>query len=157
VLVIVEAVIQKKPKIFYHAVIGSLPVIFAIVILMILKTGTYETALAKDTELSLLLSPFYFVNSINIWGYAILLVPVTLLFKRTYADKFNYTFIAWFLISLLFWSANVANQQERFAIQFMPAVSYLVILAIENILKSNISIGRAGPPIKVPKGQSAAA
>ena len=81
------------------------------------------------------LSSFYIVNAIPIWGPAILLVPVAFLFKSTFKDKFNYVFIAWFIISLLSWSTNASNYQYRFMIQFMPAAYFLVIIAIESIIK----------------------
>jgi 4-amino-4-deoxy-L-arabinose transferase-like glycosyltransferase len=136
VLLIIESLVQKNYRIFVRAMTGLVPLIMIVVFVMFLKTGTFEVALSKDTQLGLALSPFYIVNSIEIWGWAILLVPVSLLFKRTYADRYNYTFIAWFVVALLFWSANTNNYQERFAFQFMPAVYYLAVLAIENILKS---------------------
>jgi hypothetical protein len=63
---------------------------------------------------------------------------VALLFKRTYTDQYNHAFIVWFVVALLFWSAISGNQQERFMIQVMPAVYFLVILAIENIWRSNL-------------------
>ena len=81
------------------------------------------------------------VNSLEIWGFAFVLVPIALLQKRTYANAFNYTFIAWFFISLLFWSSSSDNHQFRFTSQFSPAVYFLSILAIENILKGNSTAG----------------
>jgi hypothetical protein len=115
-------------------------VIIIVVLVVYLKAGTFQTALGKDTALTLLFSPFYLINSIDIWGLAFLLVPVALLHERTYSDKFNYSFIAWFIVSLLFWSANSSNFQYRFTIQYTPAVYFLSVLAIENIIKNGITI-----------------
>ena len=97
-------------------------------------------ALGKDTTVTTSLSPFYLVNSIDIWGLAFLLAPIALLQKRTYTDSFNHVFIAWFIISIIFWSLSSDNHQFRFTIQFTPAVYYLSLLAIENIVKSNLSL-----------------
>jgi hypothetical protein len=92
-------------------------------------------ALEKDSNFGGSFSSFYIVNALPIWGPAILLLPVAFLFKSTFNDKFNYFFILLFIISLLSWSINASNHQYRFMIQFMPAVYFLVILAIENLIK----------------------
>lgn len=91
-----------------------------------------------DTNFTVLLSTFYVINSIAIWGYAVLLIPLAFLFKRTLEDKYNYTFIAWFFVSLLFWSADTSKHPEGFGIQFANAVYFLALLAIENIVKSKL-------------------
>jgi hypothetical protein len=135
---VVESIVCRSPKLVIKTISGALLVIVIVVLAIYLKDGAFHTALAKDTSISLLLSPFYLINSINIWGFAFLLVPIAFLYKRTYTDSFNYTFIVWFIVSLLFWSANSANFQFRFAIQYTPAVYFLCVLAIENIKKSSI-------------------
>jgi hypothetical protein len=135
-MLITETLIRKNPRLFMYAMIGAIPTISVIVLTIFLKAGTFEVALEKDTGLTYLLSSFYVLHAIPIWSYAVLLVPAAFLFKKTYRDKYNYTFISWFLVAILFWSANVSNHQERFAIQFTPAVYYLAILTIENILSS---------------------
>jgi hypothetical protein len=116
------------------------PALILIALIVYLKAGTFTTALSKDTTVDPFLSPYYLANSINIWGLAFLLVPVALICRRTYDDKFNYSFVVWFVVSLLFWSASSGNWQFRFAIQYTPAVYFLSILAIENIVKSGISV-----------------
>jgi len=135
-IIAVEALIRRNHRLLENAMIGAIPVLSAIALLVFLKTGTFAVALEGDTNLTILLSPFYVINSISIWGYAILLVPFAFLFKRTFEDKYNYTFIAWLIVSFLFWSANTSNHQERFGIQFAPAVYFLALLTIENIVKS---------------------
>jgi 4-amino-4-deoxy-L-arabinose transferase-like glycosyltransferase len=137
---IIETLIRKDWKLPLRTIAAVVPVFMIVIVVLFLKTGTFQVALAKDSNLTLFLSEFYLVNSIDIWGLAFLLVPVAFLFRRTYADKYNYTFIAWFVVALLFWSASTSNHQFRFAIQFTPAVYYLAILAIENIVKSNMTI-----------------
>jgi len=134
----VESIVCRKPKLAIRTIAGALLVVIIVVLAIYLKEGAFHTALAKDTSVSLLLSSFYLKNSIDIWGFAFLLVPIAFLYKRTYADSFNYSFIAWFIVSLLFWSASSANFQFRFAIQYTPAVYFLSVLAIENIKKSSI-------------------
>jgi len=116
------------------------PIIIGTILLVYLKVGYFVGAQPTDTHFTLLLSPYYLQNSINIWGLSFILVPVAFLFRRTYSDKYNYTFIAWFIVSLLFWSANSDPilRQPRYAVQFTAAVYFLVILAIENISKINI-------------------
>ena len=140
VIFIVESFMRKDLKLVSRTIMGAIPVIALVISMMFLKTGTFDMALDKDTKFGFMLSNFYLVSSINIWGFAFLLVPVAFIFRRTYTDKYNYTFIAWFIVSLLFWSANTTNTNFRFAIQFTPAVYYLAILAIENIVKSNITL-----------------
>ena len=140
VIFLVESLIVRKPRHIIKTISGLMLVIIIVVLVVYLKAGTFQTALGKDTALTLLFSPFYLINSIDIWGLAFLLVPIALLHKRTYSDKFNYTFIAWFIVSLLFWSANSSNFQYRFTIQYTPAVYFLSVLAIENIIKNGITI-----------------
>jgi hypothetical protein len=135
---IVESIVCRRPKLAIKTISGATLVIVIVVLAIYIKDGAFHTALAKDTSVSLLISPFYLKNSINIWGLAFLLVPIAFLYKRTYADSFNYSFIAWFIVSLLFWSASSANFQFRFAIQYTPAVYFLSVLAIESIKKSSI-------------------
>ena len=141
VIFLAESMIVKKPKLAFRAILGAVPIVTAVIVAVYLKAGIFQMALGKDASVSLSLSPFYLVNSFEIWGFAFVLVPIALLQKRTYADSFNYTFIAWFIISLLFWSSSSDNHQSRFTSQFSPAVYFLSILAIENILKSNRTIG----------------
>lgn len=136
VILIVESIVQKNHKLFTRAIVGALPIISIIILTVYFKAGRFVTAVPADTIFTYLLSPAYLVNSINIWGIAFLLVPVALIFKRTYTDKYNYVFIVWFIFSLIFWSANsgIDPHQGRFAIQFTPAVYFLAILAVENII-----------------------
>lgn len=140
VIFLVESLIVRKPRHIIKTISGMMLVIMIVVLVVYLKAGAFQTALGKDTALTLLFSPFYLINSIDIWGLAFLLVPIALLHKRTYSDKFNYTFIAWFIVSLLFWSANSSNFQFRFTIQYTPAVYFLSVLAIENIIKNSITV-----------------
>jgi hypothetical protein len=137
---LVETIIVRNAKLAYRAILGGVPILIAVVSVVYLKAGIFQIALGKDTTVTTSLSPFYLVNSIEIWGLAFFLAPIALLQKRTYTDSFNYVFIAWFIISLLFWSSSSENHQFRFSFQFTPAVYYLSLLAIENILKSNISL-----------------
>ncbi len=137
-LFVVESLVRKNWKLSARAVVGALPVILMVISVIFLKTGTFEMALVRDTNLTHSLSAFYLEHSIENWGLAFMLVPVVFLFRRTYTDKYNYVFIAWFIVALLFWSANATNHQLRFTIQFTPAVYFLVMLAIENVLKSNL-------------------
>lgn len=131
---IVESIVTKKPALVARTVLGALPVIAIVILVMHLKTGEFQMGLSKDTNFTIYLSPFYLANSINIWGFAFLLLPICLLYKRTYKDKYNYVFIVWFAFSIIFWSANLTNHQYRFAIQFTPAVYFLSILGVENLL-----------------------
>jgi 4-amino-4-deoxy-L-arabinose transferase-like glycosyltransferase len=136
----VESILSRKPKLALRTISSGVPALILIALVVYLKAGTFTTALSKDTTIDPFLSPYYLVNSINIWGLPFLLVPIALIYRRTYDDKFNYSFIVWFVVSLLFWSASSSNWQFRFAIQYTPAVYFLSILAIENIVKSGISI-----------------
>lgn len=137
---VVESVLSRKPKLALRTISSGVPALILIVLIVYLKAGTFTTALSKDTTVDPFLSPYYLANSIDIWGLAFLLVPVALIYRRTYDDKFNYSFIVWFVVSLLFWSASSGNWQFRFTIQYTPAVYFLSILAIENIVKSSISL-----------------
>jgi len=135
VIFAVESLIRKNWNLIAWTVVGALPVLLMTISAVYLKTGTFQVALLNDTNLSFFPSSFYLVNSINIWGPAFLLVPVSFLFRRTYNDNYNYSFIAWFLISLLFWSSSPTNLQYRFTVGFTPAVYYLGFLGVENLAK----------------------
>jgi 4-amino-4-deoxy-L-arabinose transferase-like glycosyltransferase len=135
IIFVVESILKKDLRSTTRATIVIISVILLVVAVVYAKTGTFQMALEKDSNFGTSLSPFYIVNSINIWDPAILLLPIAFLFKSTFKDKFNYVFIAWFILSLLSWSTNASNHQFRFMIQFMPAAYFLVILAIENLIK----------------------
>ncbi len=133
VIFIIESLIRKNWRLALAAIAGAAPTILAVVWVVYMKAGTFEVALAKDVNIGFVFSPYYIVNSVEIWGWAILLVPVAFLFKLTYSDSYNLTFITWLVASLLFWSSNPSNLQYRFATGFTPPVNYLILLAIEKI------------------------
>jgi 4-amino-4-deoxy-L-arabinose transferase-like glycosyltransferase len=135
VIFLVESILKRDIQSIAKGTIAIVAVILIVVCIVYAKTGTFQMALEKDSNFGSSFSSFYIVNALPIWGPAILLLPVAFLFKSTYKDKFNYIFIAWFFISLLSWSTNASNHQYRFMIQFMPAVYFLVILAIENLIR----------------------
>lgn len=145
---LVETIIVRNARLAYRAILGGVPILIVVVSAVYLKAGIFQIALGKDTTVTASLSPFYLVNSLEIWGLAFFLVPIALLQKRTYKDSFNYVFIAWFIVSLLFWSSSSENHQFRFSIQFTPAVYYLSVLAIENIFKSNVSLNSISSLLK---------
>lgn len=140
VVLLAETIIVRNVKLVYRAILGGVPILIAVVLAVYFKAGIFQMALGKDTTVTTSLSPFYLVHSLEIWGLAFFLAPIALLQKRTYSDSFNHIFIAWFIISLLFWSSSSENHQFRFTIQFTPAVYYLSLLAIESIVKSNTSL-----------------
>jgi hypothetical protein len=135
IIFLAESVLKRDVKSIAKGTISIVAIILVVVFIVFAKTGTFQMALEKDSNFGSSLSSFYIVNALPIWGPAILLLPVAFLFKSTYKDKFNYIFIVWFFISLLSWSTNASNHQYRFMIQFMPAAYFLVILAIENLIK----------------------
>lgn len=142
-ILVAESVARKNIKLILYTMVTLVPVMILIVSAVYVKTGEFNVAITRDTELSPVLSSYYITNSITIFGPVFLLVPFAFLFKRTYVDKYNYAFIAWFLVSFLFWSAISENQQARFMGQLMPAAYYLAVLAIENIWRSDIFSGKA--------------
>src|SRR5918992_1698989 len=125
----------KKLKLFAHTMVGLVPIILLIISAVYINSGSFTVAIERDTRVSLILSLFYVENFIQIFGFISLLLPIALLLRRTYIDKYNYVFIAWFIFGFLAWSAISENQQERFMIQLTPAVYFLTVLAIENIWK----------------------
>jgi 4-amino-4-deoxy-L-arabinose transferase-like glycosyltransferase len=139
-IVIVEAIIRRNPKYLIRVLIGAIPIILFVVLAVYLKNGSFSGAISQDTIFIFPPSSFYLSNWQEIWGFGFLLAPLALMFRRTWVNKYNYTFIAWFIIALLFWSSNSYNYQPRFAIQFTPAISFLVILALENISRFNFSL-----------------
>lgn len=134
---IVECIIRKSRKFVIRSIIGALPVITIVILAVFFKTGTFIASQEQGTHF-ILPSSFYLQKSIDIWGFSFLLVPVAFLFKRTYVDTYNYAFISWFIVSLLFWS-SYSNLLPRYVVQFTPAVYYLAMLAIENISRTNFS------------------
>ena len=137
VLFITEMIVRQdaKKRFLAKTLIGLTPIVLLIVMAVYIKTGSFTVAIERDTELTYLLSPFYIENFVPIFGFVALLLPIALIFRRTYVDKYNYVFIVWFVFGFLFWSAISGNQQERFMIQLTPAVYFLAVLAIENIWK----------------------
>lgn len=131
----VESILRRDAIFALKTILVTVSLILLVILLVYSKTGLFEMAGEGGKHFGIVLSPFYVVNSVTIWGPAILLLPVSFLFKSTFKDKFNYIFVAWFVLSLIFWSANTSNHQERFMIQFMPAAYFLVILALENLIK----------------------
>jgi hypothetical protein len=132
---LVESILKRDVKSIAKGTIAIVAVILIVICIVYAKTGTFQMALEKDSNFGGSFSSFYIVNALPIWGPAIVILPVAFLFKSTFKDKFNYIFIVWFVISLLSWSTNASNHQYRFMIQFMPAVYFLIILAIENLIK----------------------
>jgi cellulose synthase/poly-beta-1,6-N-acetylglucosamine synthase-like glycosyltransferase len=126
---------RDAKKLIANTMVGLVPIILLIIIIIYIKSGGFSVAIETDTQVSLLLSPFYVMNFIRIFGFISILLPVALLLRRTYIDKYNYTFIAWFIVGFSFWSAISENHQERFMFQLTPAVYFLSLLAIENIWK----------------------
>jgi len=133
----VQSILRRDAIFTVKTALVTISVIVLVIFVVYAKTGLFQGAMEGDTDLGIMLSPFYVVNSIAIWGPAILLLPLAFLFKSTFKDKFNHIFIAWFVLSLIFWSANTSNHQERFMIQVMPAAYFLVVLALENLMKLN--------------------
>jgi 4-amino-4-deoxy-L-arabinose transferase-like glycosyltransferase len=142
-LFVAESIARKNIKQVLYTMGTLVPVMVLIISTVYVKAGEFNVAIARDTELSPILSSYYILNSITIFGPVFLLIPITFLFKRTYVDKYNYAFIAWFIVSFLFWSAIAENQQARFMGQLMPAAYYLAVLAIENIWRSNVFSSKA--------------
>ena len=138
---VIESLIRRDIKLISRTLMGAIPIMVVVIIAVHLKTGTFSSATAEDTQFLFPPSLFYLLNWSTIWGYGFLLVPVAFLFKRTWQNKYNYTFIGWFLVALLFWSSNASNYQERFIIQYAPATYFLVVLAIENVARIRYSFG----------------
>ena len=138
---LVELVIRRNSKFATRTMMSAIPIIAIFVFVPFIKTGNFLPAADTDAGFALLLSPYYLQNSIDIWGLSFILVPIAFIFRRTYRDKYNWAFIAWFIVSFVFWSAfsNPILQQPRYTVQFMPAVYYLAILAIENMTKIKLS------------------
>ncbi len=134
-LVVIESHARRNWQILSRAIIGAIPVFVTVSVAMFLKTGTLQLANAVNTHFSILLSPYYLLNSILTWGWVFLLVPLALILRPTYSDRYNRVFIGWFVFSLIFWSAN-ATQDLRFTIQFTPAVNFLALLALETFVKN---------------------
>jgi hypothetical protein len=103
-LLIVEVVTRRDAKLLMKALVGLVPIMVLIIAPVYVKAGEFSVAISSDTKLTFLLSPFYLENFIAIFGFASLLAPVALFFKRTYADQYNYVFIVLFVVAFIFWS-----------------------------------------------------
>jgi len=137
-LLIVEVVTRRDAKLLIKALAALVPIMVLFVAVGYEKSGQFSVAISQDVQrFTLSFSPFYIENFIQIFGFASLLAPIALFFKRTYSDQYNYVFIGWLVVGLLFWSSISGNHQERFMIQLTPAVYFLAVLAIENIWKTN--------------------
>jgi 4-amino-4-deoxy-L-arabinose transferase-like glycosyltransferase len=136
-LAVVESYARRNWRILARAIAGAVPVMAAVISIMFLRTGTFQTALPKDTVFTLMLSPYYLQNSVLAWSWIVLLVPLAFLLRGTYTDRYNYVFIVWFLLSMVFWSANATNFDLRYTIQFTPAVYFLALLPLEAFVKNS--------------------
>ena len=136
-LALVESFARRNLRILTRAIATAVPAVAAVAIIVFLKTGTFQTALPKDTNFTFLLSPYYLLNSIVAWGWVFLLVPVVLILRSTYVNRYNWVFIAWFVFAILFWSTNSTNFDIRYTIQFTPAVNFLALLTIETLARNN--------------------
>ncbi|HKQ20815.1 MAG TPA: glycosyltransferase, partial [Nitrososphaeraceae archaeon] len=134
VILIAEGIFTNNGKLVKRAIIGAMPIVLLGIMIIFVKTGTFQMSIEQDTALALFPSLFYLTNSIQIWGPAIVFVPIALFFRRTYQNRQNYVFVLWFIIAMLFWSMSAANYNYRFSVQFTPAVYYLAVLGIQNIL-----------------------
>jgi len=132
---LVEAFVKRKPKLVSNTIAGLLPTLILVVLTIYLKTGVVQFALPQDSNFSVYLSPYYIANWMPIWGWSFLFLPVAFLFKKTFADRQNYVYIAWFAVAMLFWSANTSNHQDRFAFHMLPAAYFLALIGIQNIAK----------------------
>jgi hypothetical protein len=103
------------------------------------RVGVEPTTSAQKLPLSMC----SILNSVTIFGSIFLLVPIAFLFKRTYVDRYHYAFIAWFIVSSLFWSADAENQQARFTGQITPAEYYVAVFTIENIGRIDVFSSKA--------------
>jgi 4-amino-4-deoxy-L-arabinose transferase-like glycosyltransferase len=94
-LFIMEAIVRRNSKkIFANTLVGVVPIMLLVIIAVYIKSGSFTVAIERDTELSLLLSPFYVEKFVRTFGFIALLLPIALLFRKTYTDKYNYAFIA---------------------------------------------------------------
>src|SRR5919202_1006839 len=136
-LFITETIIRQhsRRRFFVNTLIGVVPITLLIITAVYIKSGSFTVAIETDTRVSVLLSSFYIQNFIPIFGFISVLLPIAFLFRRTYIDKYNYVFIAWFIVGFLFWSSISENHQERFMIQLMPAVYFLALLTVQNMWK----------------------
>jgi hypothetical protein len=132
---VIESLIHRNLGLSFRAMGSALATIIIVIFAIYQKSGEFMPALPSDMQFSATLSSAYLLNSIDIWGIAFILVPIAFVFRRTYRDKYNYVFIAWFIFAMVFWSSNsgIIPYKGRYAIQFTPAVYYLAVLAIENI------------------------
>ncbi len=136
-----ESIARRKEKLATRTVLGALPVIASVLYLVISRTGTFKIGLGSiamnifPTPSSLLA---YFMKSADIWGFVFLLLPLAFLFRRTYVDKYNYAFIAWLFSSLLL--AAAFGSGRSIIIQATPAVYFLVMLGLENIVKHKLLV-----------------
>jgi hypothetical protein len=126
-----------------NALLGLLPTMGAIIVLMILKTGTFAMSLPKDRHFTLQLSSYYVVHALDIWGLIVFLVPLALLLPSTWRRSEHLPYLAWAFGSLVFWSANALNQQYRFTINFSPAIYFVALLFVEWV--AHRALGRRAP------------
>jgi len=122
-------------KFAIRALLGILPAVMLVIFVVYLKTGALDFAMAQDTHFGPPLSAYYLNRWADIWGWSFIFIPVAFLFKSTFTDRYNYAFIAWFAISLAFWSANAANHQDRFAIHMLAPAYSIAFIGIENVAK----------------------
>lgn len=150
--------IKRNFKLLIRALITAISIIIIILFIVSLKVGvSNQIVISRGLGLegsgviyNFYATSYYIINSLNFWGWIFLFLPLCFIFRKTYTNVNNFVFIIWFFVGLTYWSSvdNAGFNDYRHIIQFSPAVYFLIILAIENIFKTNISIGEIGSSIK---------
>ena len=82
-LLIIEVIARREgKKLLVNALVSMIPILLLIVIAVYIKSGSFEVAIQRDTEFTLLLSPFYLENFIRIFGFISLLSANCFLFQE---------------------------------------------------------------------------
>jgi len=99
IIFVVESIIRKDRKFATRTIMIAMPILLVIHFISLLKSRVLCCATTKRQTFYIFVNSLLFTE-LNKYIGICFLVPIAFLFRRTYTDKFNYTFIASFIVSL---------------------------------------------------------
>ncbi len=127
-LLLLQSLRRKRLRMFLYSMSSAFFVIFIVLGIIYMNTGTVQLSNPKDNAFGLP-KAYYLVNSFEIFGIMIIFLPIAF-FKP---DDKDFLFIAWMFLGMIFWSMNQVNQQSRFMIPTMIPIYYFCMRGIENL------------------------
>lgn len=130
IIILISNILRKDTKGFFVSAGAAFVIGATYIATIIIKTGSFSVGHGADMKFHFI-STFYLENVFEIFGPVFLLVIMGLFFLK----KRDFVYVGWALAAFIFWSLNATNHQIRFSIQWMPAVYYLGMVAIREVME----------------------